>query len=231
MEKINIGVVIVAGGSGKRIGGSTPKQFMIVGGEPLLVRAINTFSEALPAAEIVVVLPESHIEFWKNLAARFEVAPHRCVAGGSERFHSVKAGIAALNENTGLIAIHDGARALVSKKLIIRAVQRAIECDSAIPTIAPVDSFRVATIEGSHSIDRSTLRIVQTPQVFTAEILRNAYHTEYIPSFTDDASVVEHSGVAVTLCEGERSNIKITNVEDLAIAEAILAAKDGDFQL
>lgn len=231
MEKINIGVVIVAGGSGTRIGGSTPKQFMIVGGEPLLVRAINTFSEALPAAEIVVVLPENYINFWKNLAARFEVAPHRCVAGGSERFHSVKAGITALNENTGIIAVHDGARALTSKKLIIRAVQTAIEHGSAIPVIAPVDSFRVATEEGSHPIDRSTLRIVQTPQIFAAEMLRNAYRTEYIPSFTDDASVVEHAGATVTLCEGERSNIKITNVEDIAIAEAFLSQRDGDFQL
>ena len=231
MEKINIGVVIVAGGSGTRIGGSTPKQFMIVGGEPLLVRAINTFSEALPAAEIVVVLPENHINFWKNLAARFEVAPHRCVTGGSERFHSVKAGITALNENTGIIAVHDGARALTSKKLIIRAVQTAIEHGSAIPVIAPVDSFRVATEEGSSPIDRSTLRIVQTPQIFAAEMLRNAYRTEYIPSFTDDASVVEHAGATVTLCEGERSNIKITNVEDIAIAEAFLSQRDGDFQL
>ena len=231
MEKINIGVVIVAGGSGTRIGGSTPKQFMIVGGEPLLVRAINTFSEALPAAEIVVVLPENHINFWKNLAARFEVAPHRCVTGGSERFHSVKAGITALNENTGIIAVHDGARALTSKKLIIRAVQTAIEHGSAIPVIAPVDSFRVATEEGSSPIDRSTLRIVQTPQIFAAEMLRNAYRTEYIPSFTDDASVVEHAGATVTLCEGERSNIKITNIEDIAIAEAFLSQRDGDFQL
>lgn len=229
MEKINIGVVIVAGGSGTRIGGSTPKQFMIVGGEPLLVRAINTFSEALPAAEIVVVLPENHINFWKNLAARFEVAPHRCVTGGSERFHSVKAGITALNENTGIIAVHDGARALTSKKLIIRAVQTAIEHGSAIPVIAPVDSFRVATEEGSSPIDRSTLRIVQTPQIFAAEMLRNAYRTEYIPSFTDDASVVEHAGATVTLCEGERSNIKITNIEDIAIAEAFLSQRDGDF--
>lgn len=229
MEKINIGVVIVAGGSGTRIGGSTPKQFMIVGGEPLLVRTINTFSEALPAAEIVVVLPENHINFWKNLAARFEVAPHRCVTGGSERFHSVKAGITALNENTGIIAVHDGARALTSKKLIIRAVQTAIEHGSAIPVIAPVDSFRVATEEGSSPIDRSTLRIVQTPQIFAAEMLRNAYRTEYIPSFTDDASVVEHAGATVTLCEGERSNIKITNIEDIAIAEAFLSQRDGDF--
>lgn len=228
MEKINIGVVIVAGGSGKRIGGSIPKQFLIVGGKPLLVRAINTFAEALPAAEIVVVLPEEHIEFWKNLAARFEVAPHRCVAGGRERFHSVKAGISALREDTGLIAIHDGARALASKKLVIRAVQTAIESGSAIPAIAPVDSMRVVSGEESHPIDRSTLRIIQTPQIFNAEILRKAYETDYIASFTDDASVVEYAGHKVTLCEGERSNIKITTVEDIAIAESFLTEKDGD---
>ena len=194
MEKLNIGVVIVAGGSGKRIGGSIPKQFLIVGGQPLLVRAINTFAEALPAAEIVVVLPEDYIEFWKNLAARFEVAPHHCVAGGSERFHSVKAGVAALREDTGLIAIHDGARALVSKKLIIRALQTAIESSSAIPAIAPVDSMRVVSGEDSQPIDRSTLRIIQTPQIFEAEMLRKAYETDYIASFTDDASVVEYAG-------------------------------------
>ena len=228
MEKINIGVVIVAGGSGKRIGGSIPKQFLIVGGKPLLVRTINTFAEALPAAEIVVVLPEEHIEFWKNLAARFEVAPHRCVAGGRERFHSVKAGISALREDTGLIAIHDGARALASKKLVIRAVQTAIESGSAIPAIAPVDSMRVVSGEESHPIDRSTLRIIQTPQIFNAEILRKAYETDYIASFTDDASVVEYAGHKVTLCEGERSNIKITTVEDIAIAESFLTEKDGD---
>ena len=228
MEKINIGVVIVAGGSGKRIGGSIPKQFLIVGGKPLLVRAINTFAEALPAADIVVVLPEEHIEFWKNLVARFEVVPHRCVAGGRERFHSVKAGISALREDTGLIAIHDGARALASKKLVIRAVQTAIESGSAIPAIAPVDSMRVVSGEESHPIDRSTLRIIQTPQIFNAEILRKAYETDYIASFTDDASVVEYAGHKVTLCEGERSNIKITTVEDIAIAESFLTEKDGD---
>lgn len=231
MEKINIGVVIVAGGSGTRIGGTVPKQFRIVGGEPILARTINTFAEALPAAEIVVVLPEEHISFWENLSARFDVAPHRCVAGGCERFHSVKAGIGALGKDRGIIAVHDGVRALVSKKLIIRAVQTAIECGSAIPVITPVDSFRVATESESHPIDRSTLRIIQTPQIFKADILRHAYQTDYIPSFTDDASVVEYSGVPVTLCEGERTNIKITNVEDMAVAEAFLAVKDGDFQV
>ena len=228
MEKINIGVVIVAGGSGKRIGGSIPKQFLIVGGEPLLVRAINTFAEALPAAEIVVVLPEDYIEFWKNLAARFEVAPHRCVAGGSERFHSVKAGIAALRDETGLIAVHDGARALASKKLIIRAVQTAIESGSAIPAVTPVDSMRVVSGDDSQPIDRATLRIIQTPQIFEADMLRKAYETDYIAMFTDDASVVEYAGHKVTLCEGERSNIKVTTVEDIAIAESFLAEKDGD---
>lgn len=231
MDKINIGVVIVAGGSGTRIGGSVPKQFRIVGGIPILARTINTFAEALPAAEIVVVLPEEHIAFWKNLSARFEVAHHRCVAGGSERFHSVKAGIEVLSEDRGVIAVQDGVRALVSKKLIIRTVQTAIENGSAIPVVTPVDSFRIATERDSHPIDRSTLRIIQTPQIFKADILRNAYQTEYIPSFTDDASVVEYSGVAVRLCEGERTNIKITNIEDMAIAEALLAVKDGDFQI
>ena len=229
MERLNVGVVIVAGGSGKRLGGSIPKQFMVDGGEPLLVRTINTFAEALPAAEIIVVLPEGYADFWKNLAARFDVAAHRCVVGGSERFHSVKAGIAALREETGLIAVHDAARALTSKKLIIRAVQTAAESGSAIPAIAPVDSFRIVSDEESHPIDRSTLRAIQTPQIFHADLLRKAYETDYITAFTDDASVVEYAGHKVTLCEGERSNIKITTAEDIAIAEAFLAEKDGDF--
>ena len=228
MERLNIGVVIVAGGSGKRLGGTIPKQFMLVGGTPILVRTINSFAETLPAAEIVVVLPEGYVEFWKNLAARFEVARHRCVVGGNERFHSVKAGIEALREDTGIIAVHDAARALTSKKLIIRAVQTAVECGSAIPAIAPVDSFRVVSESDSHPIDRSTLRAIQTPQIFHAELLRKAYETDYIGAFTDDASVVEYAGHKVTLCEGERSNIKITTAEDITIAEAYLAEKDGD---
>ena len=114
--KLNIGVVIVAGGSGQRMGGPVPKQFMIVGGKPLLVRTINVFAEALPAAEIVVVLPEGQVDFWKNLSARFDVARHRIAIGGKERFDSVKAGIAALGAQTRFIAVQDGVRALVSKK-------------------------------------------------------------------------------------------------------------------
>ena len=225
--KLNIGVVIVAGGSGQRMGGPVPKQFMIVGGKPLLVRTINVFAEALPAAEIVVVLPEGQVDFWKNLSARFDVARHRIAIGGKERFDSVKAGIAALGAQTCFIAVQDGVRALVSKKLIIRALQTAIETGSAIPAIAPADSFRETGDNGeSHPVDRSRLRMIQTPQIFEAGLLRKAYETEYDPSLTDDATVVERSGAKVTLCEGERTNIKITTADDLTLAEAIIAERE-----
>ncbi len=225
--KLNIGVVIVAGGSGQRMGGPVPKQFMIVGGKPLLVRTINVFAEALPAAEIVVVLPEGQVDFWKNLSARFDVARHRIAIGGKERFDSVKAGIAALGAQTRFIAVQDGVRALVSKKLIIRALQTAIKTGTAIPAIAPTDSFRETGDNGeSHPVDRSRLRMIQTPQIFEAGLLRKAYETEYDPSLTDDATVVERSGAKVTLCEGERTNIKITTADDLTLAEAIIAERE-----
>ena len=225
--KLNIGAVIVAAGSGRRMGGAIPKQFMIAGGEPLLVRTINTFAEALPAADIVVVLSADQIDFWKNLSARFDVARHRIVTGGSERFHSVKAGIAALSDDTRFIAVHDGVRALVTKKLIIRTLQAAIESGAAIPAVAPVDSFRMMDDGGSsHPVDRSRLRMIQTPQIFDAQLLRRAYGIEYEPTLTDDASVVERSGAVVTLCEGERNNIKITTADDLTLAEAIIAARE-----
>lgn len=225
-ERLNIGVVIVAGGNGKRMGGTIPKQFRIVCGMPLLARTITTFAEALPAAERVVVLPEQYISFWRDLSARFNVPPHKVVAGGSERFHSVKAGIGALSESVKYIAVHDGVRSLCSKRLIIRALQCAMENGAAVPCIEPADSLRMVAGDASHILDRSAIRIVQTPQIFSAAILRDAYNADYDPSFTDDASVAEHSGTAVTLCEGERSNIKITTPEDIIIARALLAGDE-----
>ena len=230
-ERINIGVVIVAGGSGKRFGGGIPKQFRIIGNEPLLARTINTFATTLPAAEIVVVLPSEHIDFWRDLKSRFVVARHKTVAGGAERFHSVKAGIAALGEDTKLIAVHDGVRALCSKKLIIRAVQCALENGSAVPAVMPADSYREIDGTSSHVIDRSSLRIIQTPQIFDAATLRKAYETPYDPKFTDDASVVEYAGGNIVLCEGERSNIKITTPEDTAIAEALVNEANENIQI
>lgn len=204
---------------------SLPKQFMILGGEPVVARTINTFAEALPGAEIVVVLPQEHISLWKNLAARFDVAVHKCVAGGKERFDSVKCGIAALSPEVEYVAIHDGVRALVSKRLIINAMLKIESVEALIPVVDAVDSYRV--VEGEHNevIPRSKLRIVQTPQLFRADILRKAYAQEYDPRFTDDATVVEGLGVKITLIEGERSNIKLTTPEDMVYAEAMIEGK------
>lgn len=221
----------MAGGSGRRMGGGLPKQFRIVGGEPLLVRTVNTFAAALPAARIVVVLPAEYVDFWHNLASRFAVARHSVTTGGEQRFHSVRAGMAALPEDTGYVAVHDAVRALCSRKLIIRALQCAVENGSAVPALEPADSFRVVGDGGSHIIDRSTLRIIQTPQIFRFGELRRAYEVDYDPAFTDDASVAERAGIAVTLCEGERNNLKITTPEDLVIAESILANNDENLHL
>ena len=217
------GVVIVAGGSGSRMQSAIPKQFLMLGGEPIVARTINTFSEALPGAEIVVVLPETHIPLWENLRARFDVAPHRIVAGGEERFHSVLNGINALSAEVEYIAVHDGVRALATKRLIIRAMLAAEQHDAVIPVIDVVDSYRRVEGDNSYIVPRSDLRIVQTPQVFKAQLLRDAYNVEFSPLFTDDASVVEASGGHITLIEGERTNIKITTSEDIALAESFLS--------
>ncbi|MBQ5736878.1 MAG: 2-C-methyl-D-erythritol 4-phosphate cytidylyltransferase [Alistipes sp.] len=216
------GVIIVAGGSGKRMQSSLPKQFMLLGGEPVVARTINTFAEALPGAEIVVVLPEEHIAMWKNLAARFDVAVHKCVAGGAERFHSVKAGIAALSDDVTSIMVHDGVRALITKKLIIRTALAVEDNDAVVPVVDVVDSYRRVTDSGSEIVPRSTLRIVQTPQTFKASVLRSAYDQEFDTAFTDDASVVERMGVAITLVDGERTNLKLTTPEDMEWAEWLL---------
>ena len=180
------GVIIVAGGSGSRAGGARPKQFRFLDGMPVLARTINTFAAALPGAEIVAVLPEQHIGFWKNLSARFDVAEHKIAAGGAERFHSVRNGLAALTSDPGLIAVQDGVRPLGSVAMIRRVAEAAAKHGAAIPVVEPVDSFRETDGEAdaagraaSHIVDRRLLRIVQTPQIFRAEVLRRAY--ERIP--------------------------------------------------
>lgn len=220
------GVIIVAGGSGRRMGSALPKQFMMLGGMPVLARTINTFSEALPSADLVVVLPEEHIALWHNLASRFDIAAHRCVAGGKERFHSVLRGLEALNDDVEYIAVHDGVRALVSKKLIVRAALAVEEHDAVIPVIDVIDSYRRITEQGSETFPRSELRIVQTPQMFSAELLRRAYKQKYNPSFTDDASVVEAAGAAITLIDGERRNLKLTTPDDMSWAEWLLSREE-----
>ena len=226
MEQPRVGVIIVAGGSGKRMGGSLPKQFALVGGEPILARTINAFRKALPTARIVVVLPAEYIEFWKNFSARFEVAKHSIVEGGAERFHSVKNGIEALSDAVDLIAVQDGVRPFATKEMILRAVECATKNGSAIPVVKAVDSYRAVEGKESHIVDREALRIVQTPQIFSAPTLRVAYDTPFRKEFTDDASVVEFSGEKIYLCEGDYGNIKITTPSDMLIAE--LRVKNGE---
>ena len=203
-------VIIVAGGSGRRMGASLPKQFLFLGNEPVLVRTVRAFAEALPGAELVVVLPEAHIAYWRDLAARFDVPRHTAVAGGSERFDSVRQGLEAVSDEAELIAVHDAAR----------------KEGAAVPAVAPADSVRTVDGDASHPLDRSRLRLVQTPQVFRADLLRRAYAADFSPAFTDDASVVEAAGHAVALCEGDRRNLKITAPEDLLCAEALLHGAD-----
>lgn len=220
-----IGVIIVAGGAGRRMGGALPKQFMMLEQQPILARSINRIHEALPKAEIVVVLPAEHVELWRNMAARFDVARHKIAIGGKERFHSVKSGLAALSEGVRTIAVHDAVRPLASKKLIIRLVLATEKHDAVIPVVAPADSYRSVEGDDSKIIDRSALRMVQTPQLFRAEALRKAYEQEFSESFTDDASVVEAAGYKVALEEGERENFKITTPLDITLARAIITAE------
>lgn len=215
----------MAGGSGRRMGGALPKQFALVDGAPILAHTINIFRKALPSSRIVVVLPADYIEFWRNFALRFEVAKHSVVEGGSERFHSVRNGIEALSDAVDLIAVQDGVRPLATTEMILRTVECAASSGAAIPVVAAVDSYRKVEGEESYIVDRTPLRIVQTPQIFAAPLLRAAYDTPFREEFTDDASVVEYSGHRVSLCRGEYTNIKITTPDDLLLAESILKAR------
>ncbi len=225
-------VIIVAGGSGTRCGGSLPKQFRLLGNRPVLARTIDLFATTLRGTEIVVVLPARYIDFWKDFSARFEVPTHTTVAGGEERFHSVKNGLAVLRTDPEFIAVHDAVRPFATPEMLRRVIAEAEATGAAIPAVAPVDSFRAIDAYGtapqetdcrSHVIDRSRLRIIQTPQVFRADWLTEAYRAEFDPRFTDDASVVEAAGHPVRLVEGERTNLKLTTSEDFALAEALLA--------
>lgn len=217
--------IIVAGGSGRRCGGGLPKQFRLLDGQPVLVRTINLLAEALPGAELVVVLPELHAAYWKNLSARFDVPEHRIAIGGQTRFHSVCNGLNAMRTDPELIAVHDAVRPLATPDLIRRAARAAAEHGAAVPAVEPVDSFRETDGAASHVVDRSRLRMVQTPQAFRADLLRNAYEAAYDARFTDDASVVERTGHGICLVQGERTNLKLTTEMDFTVAEALLAAR------
>lgn len=222
-------VIIVAGGKGLRMGADIPKQFLPVGGLPVLMRTILAFREFDPGMKVILVLPRHQQEYWKGLCAEYSFREPFAVAdGGETRFHSVKNGLALIPDDAeGVVGVHDGVRPFPSQETISRVYDEAERTGAAVPVVPVVDTLR--HIEGgditegeSKTVSRNEYRIVQTPQTFSIRILKDAYRQEYSDFFTDDASVVEHAGHAVSLVEGNRENIKITTPFDLAVAEAMI---------
>lgn len=222
MEGMKKYALIVAGGKGLRMGSELPKQFLPIGGKPVLMRTLEAFHTCNREIRLIVVLPHSQQEFWRTLCRehRFTV-PHVVVDGGETRFHSVKNGL-ALVEAPALVGVHDGVRPFVSREVISRCYELAAEKRAVIPVIGVVETVRRMEGEESVTVSRDDYRLVQTPQVFDAELLKAAYDQPYAPHFTDDASVVEAWGASVTLTPGNRENIKITTPFDLKIAAALI---------
>lgn len=219
-------VIIVAGGKGLRMGGEVPKQFLPIGGKPVLMRTVETFYQTDAETGIVLVLPQEQQSYWKNLCCQYDFRiPYILADGGCTRFHSVRNGLQAIpdEDSDTLIAVHDGVRPFVSPPVIQECFEAATRWGAVVPVLDMVDSVRQLSEDGgSMAVDRSCLKLVQTPQTFRADILKNAYRQEFTERFTDDASVVEAAGVSVALVSGNRENIKITTPFDLKIAEALL---------
>ena len=218
--------IIVAGGSGIRMGGPIPKQFLLLKGKPLLCWTIEAFHRYDPALPIILVLPEQQITGWKTLCIGHQFhLPHTIVPGGAERFHSVRNGLAQV-EHDGLVAVHDGVRPLVSETLIDRCFRAAEAHGAAIPVVPIASSVREVVGDASRALDRSKLRAVQTPQCFRVEVLRKAFDLPYDPAFTDEATLVERIGAQVHLVDGEERNIKVTTKEDLLATHVMLRSAE-----
>ena len=203
-----------------RMGSVLPKQFMLLQGKPVFIHAIEAFIKAYPAISIILVLPDSYIEHAKQCLNDFEITSGnvKIVPGGKTRFDSVKNGL-ALVPNNQIVFIHDAVRCLVSVELITRCAEICIKEGSAIPVLPLKDSIREVLNDGSsRPIDRSTIRIVQTPQTFLSDNLKEAFKLNYQESFTDEATVLESAGFQVNLVEGEEDNIKITYPADIDFA-------------
>lgn len=214
--------IIVAGGKGLRMGGDLPKQFLPMGGKPVLMHTLEVFRNYDATLQIILVLPREQQQFWKQLCEEHHfVVEHTVADGGETRFHSVKNGL-TLVQAPGLVGVHDGVRPFVSIEVIRRCFDLAEQHKAVIPVIDIVETVRHLTGAGSETVSRNDYKLVQTPQVFDAELLQKAYTQEFTPFFTDDASVVEAMGVPVHLAEGNRENIKITTPFDLKVGSALL---------
>jgi 2-C-methyl-D-erythritol 4-phosphate cytidylyltransferase len=219
--------VIVAGGAGTRMGSRLPKQFLLLQGKPVLWYTVSAFLAAYDELVVVLVLPADYMESGRELADAMRASSRiRLVAGGATRWHSVRKGL-ELTEEDALIAVHDGVRCLVSTDLIRHCFEQASKVGSAIPVVHCADSVRLVEEEGSKPIDRSRIKLVQTPQTFQGSILLRAYREAGEAEFTDDATVVEAAGIEVHLAEGEPFNIKITTPLDLAVAEKVLETRSA----
>ncbi|TGE20570.1 2-C-methyl-D-erythritol 4-phosphate cytidylyltransferase [Hymenobacter aquaticus] len=221
--------ILVAGGSGTRMGADRPKQFLNLLGEPVLLHTLRRFAQPeLGIEQCVVVLPAEQFATWEQLCREFSISiPHAVVAGGETRWASVRRGLAYLAEQpAGLVAVHDGVRPLVSAAVIEQTYAAAATHGAAVAAVAPKDSVRGLAQQGSYALDRSRLRLVQTPQCFELQLLWRAYQLPELPTFTDDASVVEDLQ-PIYLVPGDYRNLKITTPEDLIVAEALLRAELG----
>jgi len=215
-------IIIVAGGTGRRMNGNIPKQFLLLAGKPILFHTIEIFYKYSSDISIIIVLPKNQINNWEKLCSQyhFEI-PHHIVEGGISRFHSVKNGLDEINE-TCVVGIHDGVRPLVNLETISNTFELAEKNGNAIPVISVNESIRIVIDNNNHSIARETIKIVQTPQCFYSELIKKAYAQEYNDSFTDDATVIEAMGEKINLVEGNPENIKITCPNDLILAERLM---------
>lgn len=221
------------------MGGELPKQFIPIEGRPVLMRTLDTFHACDSSIQIILVLPRDHQEYWRELCALYSfTVPHRIADGGATRFHSVQSGLALVDAPEALVAVHDGVRPFVSHEVISRCYADAEAHGAVVPVIPVVETVRqlireeeaegearhleVIVNSKSVTVDRNAYRLVQTPQTFRATLLRRAYKQPYTDAFTDDASVVEALGEAVTLVDGNRENIKLTTPFDLIVAKALI---------
>ena len=228
-------VIVMAAGSGTRMGAPLPKQFLELDGKAILQHTIETFLQACPGISVVTVLNSDYIEYWKNYCLTHNfTCPQMIVPGGITRFHSVRNALAKIPDGA-LVSVHDGVRPLVSPSLVSAMYAEAETVPALIPVVPCVDTLKVLKREGDELVtvegataDRSVLYAAQTPQIFHSEILKSAYSLPYDTAFTDDASVVQKYGKSLSYTMGERLNIKITTQEDLMLAEAVMSLNNRD---
>ena len=214
-------VIIVAGGKGLRMGGDVPKQFQLLGNQPVLMHTLQRFADDCKDLQIILVLPQEQIEYWSDLGEKYHFGvEHWIVAGGETRFHSVQSGLAQIPDDAeGVVAVHDGVRPLVSREVIGKCFEEARGKKAVVPVVPVVESLRHVS---DGAVPRADYRLVQTPQTFDIQLLKQAYRQPFSKDFTDDASVVEAFGHPITMVEGNRENIKLTTPFDLRIAEMLL---------